>query len=81
MNKKQIQDLNYRLIDIQQEFEDLVEKTKILRDFLYRTEPKERGCRTLRYPEIYGEAIYREAVKLAELFYEKYGNLIPKDEV
>ena len=81
MNKKQIQDLNYRLIDIQQEFEDLVEKTKILRDFLLCTEPKEKGCGMLRYPEIYWEAIYREAVKLAELFYEKYGNLIPKDEV
>ena len=76
MNKEQTEDLCSRLTNIEEEFEALIEKIMMLKSLLQRTQPLEEYESKYHDPEI-----YREAVKLAELFCKKYGNLIPKDEV
>ena len=72
MNKEQIEDLNCLLTNIEEEFEALIEKIMMLKSLLRRTEPPEEyESYRWQYREI-----YPEAVKLAELFCKKYGNLI-----
>lgn len=75
MNKKQTEDLCSRLTNIEEEFEALIEKIMMLKSLLQRTQHLEEYESKYHDPEI-----YREAVKLGELFCKKYGNLLPKDE-
>lgn len=79
MNKEQIQDLNSRLLGVKAQFDNLSNKIDALFSLLCRTQPPTEKYNISK--EVYDPEIYREAVKLAELFCKKYGNLIPKDEV
>lgn len=64
---------------VQAQLKNLNEKADLLFSLLCRTEPPSEKYRINR--DVYDPEIYQEAVKLAELFCKKYGNLIPKDEV
>ena len=79
MNKEQIQDLNSRLLGVKAQFDNLSNKIDALFSLLYKTEPPTEKYNISRH--VYDPEIYREVVKLSELFCKKYGNLIPKDEV
>lgn len=68
-----------RLLETQTQFKNLNDKIEALLFLLYNTQPPRGEDRTSQ--EFHDPEMYREAVKLAELFCKKYGNLIPKDEV